>query len=271
MIECHPLLHPVVRLAKPAVHAARGLHRHVVGVGHNIHHHVHRVLTAVTPPQGIMTVCVRAAGPVIATGLVMLPPGSAVPPAGYAGGFPGAAYPEYGAPAFGSAFVGPTSFPSGSGESYGPAVIGAGAVGPGPITSGGFVGPQVPGGSSGGAGLAIIASERPFSEASISFTAPPSFSVPAVSPLMVASASETTVPGGRGPSTGDVSTTGESPPSIPTGHAAGGGTPLGSVPETPVNTPEPASIAVIASALGGLLFARLMSARRRRNEGDQSK
>ena len=247
MIECHPLLRPVVQLAKPVVHAVRHWHPRVVGVRHHVTHHAHRLLTAATPPQAVMTVCQRVAGPIVAGGLVLLPPASAVPPAGGVGGFPGAIVPEYGAPAFAPGYAG--GGPIGGGYAPGTAGYGPGALGLGGILAPGSIGSSVPQSTTPGTTTPIL----------LATTTP----VPGNTPPTVVSGPNqpgTSTPSGPGdtPSTPPNNPTN---PTNPTGPTNPGGTQPGD--DTPVvNTPEPASITVLAGILAVVVFSRSVWSRR---------
>ncbi len=256
MIECHPLLRPIVHLAQPVVHAVRNWHP-------RIHHHVHRLFAAATPPQAVMTVCQRVAGPVLAGGLVLLPPASAVPPAGGVGGFPGAIVPEYGAPAFGPGFAGGSSPGAyGPGGGYGPAALGLGGIAP-----------------------AILASNSPGTSSSPGTAIPVMIAqvTPSVA-MMTPSGAPTIVNGPSQPglstplinNNGPPDSNGQPPRTVPpiatppgvSGSPPGNGGPPGTGgspgTDTPINTPEPASIAVLATALAVVVFSRALWTRRMR-------
>jgi hypothetical protein len=251
MIECHPLLRPIVQLAKPVVHAVKAVHPRIVGVRHHVYHHIHRVMAAATPPQAVMTVCQRVAGPIVAGGLVLLPPASAVPPAGGVGGFPGAIVPEYGAPAFAPGFAGGGVNPYGPGAGYGPGALGLG----------GILAPAA-------AFPAVVASNVPVTT--------PATSVPVLVTSTSPPATTTvTTPGTSTPNTPDTPTTPTSTPpgtDTPPGNTTPGGPtppPDGTPPGNstpPTDTPEPASIAVLAGALGIAVFFRARAARRSRRD-----
>ncbi len=146
MLECHPILKPILHVAKPIVHAVRHPHHHIVGARHHVHHAIrHYAGTHVAP--SVMTVCNKVAGPLLAGGLALLPPASAVPSVGGIGGFPANVPSEYGAPGFlapgpfaGPGFYGPGGYgPGGYGPGgYGPGGYGPGGYGPGGYGPGGY-------------------------------------------------------------------------------------------------------------------------------------
>ena len=243
MLECHAVLKPFVYAAKPIVHAVRHWrpHHHAVGVGRHVHHavrRVHRAIPQVPSGQGVMIVCRQVAGPLIAGGVALLPPGSGVPASGI-GGFPAGFIPEYGA----AAFVGPGY--AGYAGSYGPDGYG-GILGPSSILGpAGFI-PGISGtpiltASNAGPAETPTGSQTP----GLSQPSPPTGSTPEVS-----------VPGGGTPSN---STPGDDTPG---GDTPGGGTPRGETPgtggspggSTPV--PEPTTLALLATAFSALILLR---------------
>ena len=157
-----------------------------------------------------MTVCQRVAGPIVAGGLVLLPPASAVPPVGGVGGFPGAAFPEYGAPAFVGPGLGGYGGPGpGYAGGYGPAGPGFGGLGAGFIGPG-FSGGGSPGPSGGTTVPVAFAANTPAGSPGGSIGNTPGSPIIAIPPTVSITTPGTSVPAMFSHSTKDQSTPGES-------------------------------------------------------------